>query len=126
MNKRTLLSSVSKQQILTYEIALIGAVLFVVSLATSVPLLSTDMQSAAVIWLSALAVLVTFIHGAKSFDVAETASNKQSASAIGIYWISKEFLWLAVFLLSGAYPAIVGTGLFILYPLWRKCSWRPA
>lgn len=125
MTRKTLLSNISKQQILTYEIALIGAVLFVVALTTSVPLLSIDVQSATIIWLSALAVFVTFIHGAKSFDVAETISNKQSASAIGIYWISKEFLWLAVFLLSGAYPAIVGTGLFILYPLWRKSSWRP-
>ena len=111
-----------RQQILLYEIILIGIVLFAVALFTSYPIVTSNLQSAIVIWLSACAVFVTFVHGAKSFDAIES---NPSASGIGIYWISKECLWLAVFLLSGAYPAIIGTGLFILYPLWRKSSLRP-
>lgn len=119
------LKKLDKDSILNYEIALIGLVLFVVAFVTSVPFLESDIEASVIIWLSACAVFITFIHGALCFDLSTNQVSKKSVLGIGFYWISKEFLWLAVFLLSGAYPAIIGTGLFILYPLWRKSSLRP-
>jgi hypothetical protein len=38
----------------------------------------------------------------------------------GRYWLGKEILWFFVFLLSGAYPAIAGNIIFIIYPAWRQ------
>jgi Na+/H+ antiporter NhaA len=39
---------------------------------------------------------------------------------LGEYWVYKEVLWFAVFILSGAYPAIAGNIIFIFFPVWRK------
>lgn len=39
------------------------------------------------------------------------------------YLIGKEIAWVAFFLISKSYPALVGCGLFLLYPVWRKW-WR--
>lgn len=35
------------------------------------------------------------------------------------YLVVKEILWLVTFVLLGAWPALVGVGLFLLYPVWR-------
>ena len=115
---------INKNHTLKYEIAIIGLVLFGTAFLTSYSLLNVDPRASVIIWLSAFAVFVTFVHGAMSFDISEASSDKRSSVSMGFYWISKELLWLTVFLLSGAYPAIVGTVLFILYPLWRKCPLR--
>lgn len=118
-------SKIDSHSILNYEIGFVGLVLFVVAFVTSIPLLNSDIEASIIIWLSACAVFITFIHGALCFELSDTQTQRKSVLGVGFYWISKEFLWLAVFLLSGAYPAIVGTGLFILYPLWRKSELRP-
>jgi len=111
--------------IVTYEIVAIGVVLFSIAFATTFPLSAHDVQTSSIIWLSAFAVFTTFIHGARCFDISDAHGTDRSALGISFYWMSKEFLWLAVFIISGAYPAIVGTALFILYPLWRKSGLRP-
>lgn len=36
------------------------------------------------------------------------------------YLVMKELVWVAYFISRGAWSAIVGAGLFLLYPLWRK------
>ncbi len=118
-------TTTTAHRIITYEIAAIGAVLFIVAFLSSYPPAAHSIQSSIIIWLSAGAVFATFIHGALCFDLSESSSARSSVFGISFYWVSKEFLWLAVFVLSGAYPAIVGTILFILYPLWRKSRFRP-
>jgi hypothetical protein len=35
------------------------------------------------------------------------------------YLVAKEILWLVTFVLLKAWPALVGVGLFLLYPIWR-------
>lgn len=35
------------------------------------------------------------------------------------YLVGKEILWLVTFVLLKAWPALVGVGLFLLYPVWR-------
>lgn len=37
------------------------------------------------------------------------------------YFVGKELLWLAYFVGNGSWTALVGCGVFLLYPLWR--SW---
>ena len=115
----------TSQPIIIYEILAIGVVLFSVAFLSSFPLAAHSIQNSIIIWLSAGAVFATFIHGALCFDLSESPSARSPLFGISFYWVSKEFLWLAVFVLSGAYPAIVGTVLFILYPLWRKSRFRP-
>jgi hypothetical protein len=39
------------------------------------------------------------------------------------YLVGKEVAWVAFFLLTKSYPALVGCGLFLLYPVWRR-YWR--
>jgi hypothetical protein len=113
-----------------YEAAVVATVLVIVAIFTSPDLQSIAVYNDAfvqllVIWLSALAVLGSFIHAKVGYRMAE-ALEAQEALPIscyewsGRYWLFKEILWLVVFFLSGAYPAIAGAVLFILYPAWRK------
>lgn len=43
------------------------------------------------------------------------------------YLYIKEFLWISYFVLKGANSALVGSLIFIIYPLWRKLyrKYRP-
>ncbi len=76
-------------------------------------------------WLTVCAILVTFNHGM----IGDRLQERQSKMDIptvecyyklnGLFW-KKEVLWIAVFLLSKNYAAIVGSALFFLYPFWRK------
>ncbi len=44
------------------------------------------------------------------------------------YLVAKEIAWVAAFALSGMWPAIAGSLLFLAYPLWRRFyrHWRAA
>lgn len=71
------------------------------------------------------AVFGSFLHAKVGYRMSEAmkASDAPSVSChkwLGKYWLSKEIFWFFVFLLSGAYPAIVGNVIFIIYPAWRK------
>ena len=69
----------------------------------------------------AFAVWVTFMHG----QVAEE-QGKLSMSSVSCYrwsrryFVLKELSWIAFFVITQAYSAIIGSVVFLLYPLWRK------
>jgi hypothetical protein len=75
-------------------------------------------------WLSALAVLLSFMHG----QVAERLAYRQKVAEkadvecwrwLGRYFVWKEIAWCAVFSLTAAWPALAGVVVFVLYPVWR-------
>lgn len=79
-------------------------------------------------WLSAAAVTFSFAHG----QIADRLAEREAARAVpsvhchalaARYFVLKEALWGVTFLVSGAYPALVGVALFLAYPGWRRW-WR--
>lgn len=112
-----------------FETAFVFLILLTVALLTSPSLdaLSDTAQLTQflVVWLSVFAVLGSFLHAKVGYRMAEALEAQEAPPSScyewsGKYWLSKEILWFLVFLLSGAYPAIAGTIIFILYPAWRK------
>jgi|GEM_PF-3466901 len=113
-----------------YEASFVAFVLVIIAIATS-PDPSRALYDNEVlidiliIWLSALAVLASFVHAKVGYRMAEALAASK-APPISCYewsekyWLLKELLWLGVFFLSGAYPAIGGAVLFIVYPAWRR------
>jgi hypothetical protein len=76
----------------------------------------------------ALAVIAAFAHA----QVAERMREKEAARAVPDvhchgwltrYFFVKELLWLSYFIAHRSWSALVGVGVFLLYPLWRKW-WR--
>lgn len=113
-----------------YEAAVVGAALLVVALATS-PSLGTALAGGVVlrefliIWISAGAVFGSFLHAQVGTYMAEDMSYTEQPLTpcyhkLGEYWVCKEILWFLVFFISGAYPAIAGNVIFLLFPVWRK------
>jgi hypothetical protein len=79
-------------------------------------------------WLQALAVLCTFGYVSVTNRVLEQEEQKDTPGVechkmAMKYFVAKEILWAVVFLLIKAYPALIGIGIFLLYPVWRKW-WR--
>ncbi len=75
-----------------------------------------------------LAVLATFAHA----QVAERMREKEALKAkpdvhchrwSTRYFLAKELLWLSYFVAHRSWSALVGVGVFLAYPLWRKW-WR--
>jgi hypothetical protein len=75
-----------------------------------------------------LAVLATFAHA----QVAERMREKEALKAkpdvhchrwSTRYFFAKELLWLSYFVAHRSWSALVGVGVFLAYPLWRKW-WR--
>lgn len=80
-------------------------------------------------WIGALAVLLTFGHVQVADRLAEEAAEKEQLTGEADvechrmarrYLISKELCWFAYFFALGAYSALVGVGVFLLYPVWRR------
>jgi hypothetical protein len=76
-------------------------------------------------WIGAAAVLISFMHGQVSDRMAEDQASRPVPSVechtmSGRYFIAKEILWLAYFAMSQTWSALVGVGIFLLYPFWRK------
>ncbi len=127
---RWLLKDERKRPTWHFEAIFVALVLFVVAVFTSpdIRLVASDgalLTQFLIVWLSACAVLGSFLHAKVGYRMAEAlqesnASNTSCYEWSGKYWLTKELLWLIVFFLSGAYPAIAGAVLFILYPAWRK------
>lgn len=76
----------------------------------------------------ALAVLAAFAHT----QVSERMRERQAAKAKPDvrchrwalrYFFAKELLWCSYFVAHRSWSALVGVGVFLLYPLWRKW-WR--
>ncbi len=76
-------------------------------------------------WIAVIAVLGSFLQAQVGFRMAEAQSSQAAPSVYchlwaTRYWLGKELAWAAVFLLTGAYAALVGNVIFILYPAWRR------
>jgi len=78
--------------------------------------------------IGALAVLAAFGHTQVTERLREREALKTKPDvschrwALG-YFIAKEALWLVYFVLHHSWSALVGVGVFLLYPIWRKW-WR--
>ena len=113
-----------------YETAFVALILVTVAVCTTPnPFLlgsNTDiLRQFLIIWLSAAAVIGSFLHAKVGYLMSEAmvaakASDESCHEWLGSYWLWKEVLWFAVFLISGAYPALAGNVIFLLYPAWRK------
>ncbi len=98
------------------EATVVGAVLALVAAMTG---------GGTVQWLSAVAVLLSFMHA----QVAERMTERQAAAAkpdvecwrwSRRYFLGKELAWCAVFSITRAWPALAGVALFLAYPAWRR------
>jgi len=83
-------------------------------------------------WLGTFAVLFTFGHAAITNRLAERQAMMPVPEVDCYHWsdryfILKEILWLAYFLLYKSYAALIGVAIFLLYPFWRRLyrRWRP-
>ena len=100
------------------EAFVVGAVLFSVVVLTG---------GKPIEYIGALAVYFTFMHAQIGFRFSEAAQNQENVAALvpchaksTRYFIAKEALWFLYFSLLGAWSALVGVFVFILYPFWRR------
>lgn len=97
--------------------------MFVVALALSATVIATG--APLIEWLAAAGVLFSFAHGQVSDRLAEKEASREKPGvdcyrwSLG-YFLSKEIAWCAYFIARGAWAALVGCGLFLAYPLWRR------
>lgn len=90
-------------------------------------------------WLGSAAVFFMFMHAQVSFRLAEAEDARRDAAAIArtfdphsvechrflvVYHYAKEACWCAYFVLLGAWSALVGVAIFLLYPAWRRYHLR--
>jgi hypothetical protein len=84
-------------------------------------------------YLAVLAVYFTFKHASVSERLREaneanakkaTAETTSCAHKLQQFFILKEILWVAFFVLSGAWSALAGCGIFFLYAWWRAAYRR--
>ena len=99
-----------------YEALFVGLLLVVVSIVSGGK--ATD-------WLGSAAVLLTFMHGQISFDFQESQMEMSEPEVScyrwsGRYFVGKEVLWTATFIMLEAWPLLAGTIIFATYPRWRK------
>lgn len=76
-------------------------------------------------WIGSAAVFISFLHAQVSDRLAADQATRPEPlvpchGRAQQYFIAKEGLWLAYFLLSQTWAALVGVGLFLAYPLWRR------
>lgn len=101
------------------ELAVVATLLFIVTAITG---------SRPIDWLSVLAVLYTFQHCQVTSRMAE-AQAKMGAPSVEchrratLYWVAKEFLWIAYFVIQRSWAAVAGAVVFAAYPAWRR-YWR--
>lgn len=80
--------------------------------------------------LGALAVTLSFAHGQVADRLAENEAARLSPDVechrwATRYFVGKEIVWISYFVGLGAWSALVGAGLFVAYPLWRRWWRRP-
>ena len=102
-----------------FELAVVATVLSIVVLATG---------AAAVEWLGAAAVTLTFAHAQVADRLAERDAAREKPSVDCHRWatrylVTKECLWLVYFVMHHSWSALAGVGLFLAFPVWRKW-WR--
>lgn len=101
------------------EVCVVAVVLFTVAVLTGNNLAD---------WIAAIAVLLTFQHAQIADRLAEREAVRDHPTVechykLRRYFIMKELFWCAVFVLNKTWPALVGVGVFLAYPMWRKW-WR--
>ncbi len=82
-------------------------------------------------WIEAIgaaAVLASFGHAQVAERMREREARKLEPDVAChrwslVYFIAKELFWLGYFVAHRSWAALVGVGLFLAYPLWRKW-WR--
>jgi hypothetical protein len=98
------------------EMAIVGAVLLAVTIATKGGWLEL---------IGACAVLLSFGHA----QVANRFAEREGARTVPQvhcykwatrYLVSKEAFWLIYFVLHQSWSALAGVGLFLAYPMWRR------
>lgn len=101
------------------ELAAVVAVLSAVALLSGNELVE---------WIGTGAVALSFCH----FQVADRLAEREAARSQAAvdchrwqlrYVVGKEVLWVAYFILHQSWTALVGAGVFLLYPIWRVV-WR--
>lgn len=82
-------------------------------------------------WLGSCAVLLAFMHAQVGYRLQEAEEsrplNLQQVHCyrwLNRYFILKEIFWFVYFVLLGAWSALIGVFIFLLYPLWRKLHLR--
>lgn len=98
------------------ELSVVAVVLITVTLLTNPDWVN---------WVTTLAILFTFNHAQIGDRLQERQAVRQVKDVPCYYklnklFAAKEVLWIIAFLLMHNYAAIVGSGLFALYPYWRK------
>jgi hypothetical protein len=103
------------------ELSVVALVLSAVALITSNNLIQ---------WIGVGAVTLTFAHAQVATRLAEREEHRGRSQATvecyymaQRYFVGKELLWLVYFVLLQAWTALVGVGLFLVYPIWRRW-WR--
>lgn len=80
-------------------------------------------------WIGVLAVFLTFSHASIAERLHEREAlrhQKRSPVEVHCYWklpyyfYAKEILWFVYFVLLGAWSALAGVILFLLYTPWRR------
>lgn len=75
--------------------------------------------------LGVLAVILTFCHAQVSDRMAEREAARTRPEVHCYRWslryfVGKELLWLAYFVLHESWSALAGVGIFLVYPIWRR------
>lgn len=73
---------------------------------------------------AAAALVLTFCHGQVTDRMIEAQERSpeqvECFRMANRYWVGKEMLWVVTFALAGLWTAIVGCGVFLVYPAWRR------
>lgn len=75
--------------------------------------------------LGALGVLLSFLHAQVADRLAE-AEGRRATPAVECnrwltrYFVGKELAWVAYFVATHCWSALIGCGVFLAYPLWRR------
>ncbi len=101
------------------ETAFVATVLIVVAIATG---------GGALELLGAAAVLLTFGHASIGNRLAEREAARTVVTVdchrhLLHYFVGKEALWGAYFVIHRSWSALVGVAVFLAYPVWRRW-WR--
>lgn len=102
-----------------YENAVVGVVLALVVVVTRGPWVE---------WVGALAVYCGFCHASiaermREREAARSVPSVECHAKLGHFFVAKELGWLVYFVVHGAWSALVGCGVFLAYPFWRR-YWR--
>lgn len=98
-----------------WELGTVALALVAVLLATHAPLVEV---------IGSGAVLASFAHGQVSDRLAERDAARAVPEVHCVAWarryfLAKEALWLVYFVAKGAWSALVGCAVFLVYPAWR-------